>query len=67
MKKLTAFQHAVLDLLITILLFQIGTAAAVFQWGLVSWAAFVGGFLFLIIRGIFWILESKLGSSDRDE
>ncbi|MBR4895965.1 MAG: hypothetical protein IKZ41_06030 [Clostridia bacterium] len=67
MKKLTAFQRAVLDLLVTILLFQIGTAAAVFQWGFVSWAAFVGGFLFLIIRGIFWILESKLGSSDRDE
>ena len=62
MKKLTAFQHAVLDLLITILLFQIGTAAAVFQWGFVSWAAFIGGFAFLVIRGIFWILEYKFGS-----
>ena len=59
---MTAFQRVVLDLLITILLFQIGTAAAVFHWGIVSWAAFIGGFVFLIARGIFWILEYKLGS-----
>ena len=64
MEHLTAFQKAVLNLLVVIVLYQIAVLCFMFSWQTLGIIAAVAGTVVLLIRVVYWILEYKFGPRD---